>query len=251
VDKTGENRFKSILMNLVSTVGAFGVKALSKLFYRTEATWITPMDQMDWDNIPVVAMLNHTSLFEPLFIAAIPNINLWRALNRLVVPVADVTLNRPIVGAIFKALAPDAVAITRKRDDSWTEFMDKVGGNSLVLIFPEGRMKRKDGLDKNGKPMNVKGGIADILERIDKGKLVIAYSGGLHHVQAPGELIPRLFKTIRVAIEQVDIREYKRLLGGSGTDFRASVVADLERRMKKYRPHEHKPSTRSSKPTPH
>ena len=34
-----------------------------------------------------------------------------------------------------------------------------------------------------------------ILEKLDSGKMLIAYSGGLHHVQAPGDLIPKIFKT--------------------------------------------------------
>lgn len=218
-------------MNFVATALTFGVKYASKVLFRTEANWITPMDEMCWDQIRLVVVLNHTSLFEPLFISVIPNKMLFRAINRLVVPVADVTWKRPIVGRIFRVLAPDAVPITRKRDDSWSEFMSKVSGNSLVLIFPEGRMKRKDGLDKHGKPMNVKGGVADILEKIRHGKMVIAYSGGLHHVQAPGQRLPRLFKSIRVGIEQVDIPEYKKRF--RGPDFRNSVIQDLEDRMRR------------------
>jgi hypothetical protein len=34
----------------------------------------------------------------------------------------------------------------------------------MVLMAPEGRMKRADGLDAHGQPMTVRGGIADILE---------------------------------------------------------------------------------------
>lgn len=217
-------------MNFLSPALVFLVKALSRVFYKIQTNWITPQSKMEWDKIRLVVVLNHTSLFEPLFIAAIPNLQLWRAARRLVVPVADVTMNRPIVGPIFRWLAPGAVPITRKRDDSWAEFMDKTKGNSLILIFPEGRMKRKDGLDKNGMPMSVKGGVADVLSKLENGKMVIAYSGGLHHVQSPGDRWPRLFQTIHLGIEQVDIATYKKSLEPS--DFRGSVMRDLEARMK-------------------
>lgn len=221
-------------MNLLSKALVFGLKGTSKVFFRSEVIWHTPKDQIDWDQIRVAVVLNHTSLFEPLFVSAIPNINLWRAVDRVVVPVADVTMNRPLVGKLFRLLAPNAITITRRRDDSWNEFMEKVKGNSLILIFPEGRMKRKDGLDKNGKPMSVKGGIAEILQKIDGGKMMIAYSGGLHHVHAPGESLPKLFRSIQIGFEQVDINDYKKQFDGQ--DFRAAVIQDLEERMKKNTP---------------
>ena len=56
-------------------------------------------------------------------------------------------------------------------------------------------MKRRNGLDSQGQPMTVRGGIADILEAIPSGPMLIAYSGGLHHVQAPGETLPAVFRT--------------------------------------------------------
>lgn len=217
-------------MHLFSAFLVFNIKLLSKLFYRTEVHWITPKESIDWEHIRLVVVLNHTSLFEPLFVAAIPNRHLWRGLKRLVVPVADTTMDRPIVGHLFRWLAPNAVAITRKRDDSWTRFMDQTGGHSLILIFPEGRMKRKTGLDKHGHPMNVKGGVADILEKIHHGKMIVAYSGGLHHVQAPGDILPRVFKSIGLGIEQIDIEDYKHQMKSG--DFRRNVILDLEEKMK-------------------
>jgi len=217
-------------MHALSALLVFTVKFLSRIFYRTEVYWITPRESIDWEHIRLVVVLNHTSLFEPLFVSAIPNRQLWRGVRRLVVPVADSTMERPIVGRLFKLLAPGTTAITRKRDESWTQFMDRAGGNSLILIFPEGRMKRKTGLDKHGHPMSVKGGVADLLEKIHHGKMIIAYSGGLHHVQAPGDFYPRLFQTIGLGIEQVDIEDYKRQLRNG--DFRRAVIQDLEERMK-------------------
>ena len=223
--------------NLLSAGLIFTIKGLARIFYKTEATWITPKEEIDWDKIKVAVILNHTSLFEPLFFSAIPGKKLWRAIDRTVVPVADVTMNRPIIGRLFKTLLPNVVTITRKRDDTWTNVMQLVEGNSLLAIFPEGRMKRANGLDKYGKPMSVKAGIAEILSKIESGKMLIAYSGGLHHVQAPGQIIPKVFKKIKIAFELVDIREYKEALKAENNRiFRRNVVADLEERMKKHCP---------------
>jgi len=99
-------------------------------------------------------------------------------------------------------------------------------------------MKRANGLDSEGKPMTVRGGIADILESIGEGRMILAYSGGLHHVQIPGERFPRLFRTIRMRLELVDIGAYRReILAAAGREgFRRAVVADLERRRDLYCP---------------
>ena len=40
----------------------------------------------------------------------------------------------------------------------------------------------------------------------------MVYSGGLHHIQVPGELLPTPFKTIRVRMEMIDIAAYKKEL---------------------------------------
>jgi len=101
-------------------------------------------------------------------------------------------------------------------------------------------MMRSTGLDKEGRPMTVRGGIADILESLGRGKMLLAYSGGLHHVQIPGERFPRLWKTIRMRMEVLEIEEYRASLveqaGSSG--FKRAVIADLERRRDLYKPPE-------------
>ena len=63
--------------------------------------------------------------------------------------------------------------------------VERTGDDSMVLILPEGRMRRRNGLDSEGRPMTARGGVADILRAIDDGQLLMAYSGGLHHVQIP------------------------------------------------------------------
>ena len=109
----------------------------------------------------------------------------------------------------------------------------------MVVILPEGRMKRLNGLDSKGQPMTVRGGIADILDEIPEGPMLIAYSGGLHHVQAPGERLPRLFRRIRMNFELVEISAYRqeRLRESSGPiGFKRAVVEDLERRRALHTP---------------
>jgi hypothetical protein len=221
-------------MRVVNAAIVFTIKLFVRLFYRTEVTWHTPLADIEWEKVRLAIVLNHTSLFEFLYVSAIPNYRLWRAIRRVVLPIADVTLNRPLVGIFFRLFVPNAVPITRKRDETWEAFKAKIHNpESLIMIFPEGRMKRKDGFDKHGKPMSVKGGVVEILENLDSGKILLAYSGGLHHVQAPGDFLPRLFKTIRIGFEQLDVQEYKARLS-AGSDFRGAVIHDLEMRLKNF-----------------
>ncbi len=222
-------------IKLLSAFFVFMIKIVSRLLYYTEAKWLTPKEDIHWEELRLVVILNHTSLFEPLFISAVPNIRLWRAIERIVIPVADVTMNRPLVGKLYKYLFPNCIPITRKRDDTWERFINQIQGNSIAVIFPEGRMKRADGLDKHGKLMNIKGGVAEILSRLDNGKMLIGYSGGLHHVQSPGQRIPRIFKKIKISFEELDIAEYKGdKASGNPSGFRKEVVTDLQNRMDKH-----------------
>lgn len=149
------------------------------------------------------------------------------------VPAAEKTTSRPIVGQFFKLVGAHVVSISRERDHTWREVLAHIDPDSMVVILPEGRMKRSNGLDSKGHPMTVRGGIADILEAIPEGPMLIAYSGGLHHVQAPGEHLPRPFRTIRMNFELVDIATYRaeRMREADGPiAFKRAVVEDLERR---------------------
>jgi hypothetical protein len=209
------------------------LKVLSRLFYRHDLGWVGEVPPRRWSGYRVVALLNHTSLFEFLWAGSPPSRFLWQIARHGVVPVADITLGRPLVGRFFRVVARHVVPISRERDHTWIEVMARIDDpRALVVILPEGRMMRKNGLDKHGKPMTVRGGIADILEAIAEGRLLLAYSGGLHHVQAPGERWPRLFRTIRIRFECLDIPAYRQglLAEGGAKGFRRAVVADLERR---------------------
>ena len=86
--------------------------------------------------------------------------------------------------------------------------------------------------------MTIRGGIADILEALDEGLMALVYSGGLHHIQAPGELVPRPLRQVWARIELVDITAYKQSLGGTDdmAAFRSAVIKDLTRRRNEYCP---------------
>ena len=104
-------------------------------------------------------------------------------------------------------------------------------------------MKRANGLDLHGNPMTVRGGVADILLALKKGRMLIAYSGGLHHVQIPGH-VPRIFKTVRLRAENVEIAEYIDTImkQGGPEQFKRNVIKDMEWRRDTYCP-EDRPKT--------
>lgn len=207
------------------------------LFYRFEQHWLTPQYKNQWNDVNVIIFLNHTSLFEPLFIRLAPYSFLWRLSCDLVVPGADVTLARPITGKIYKILVPGCIPISRKNDDSWQYFLNQVTHSKINAILPEGRMMRKNGLDKDGQPMSVRGGVVDILSRLSQGKILFIYSGGLHHIQAPGDKIPKLFKTIKANLEIADLSHYKhQFCQNDDALFRAEMLEDLTLRLTNKKP---------------
>lgn len=218
------------------------LRLVALAFWRRDVRWVGDAPTGDpWRGYRVVCFLNHTSLFEWLFVSIVPHSFLWRVARHGVVPAAEKTLNRPVVGWFFRFLAAHVVSITRERDRTWREVLTRIDPDSMVLILPEGRMMRRNGLDSEGRPMTVRGGIADILEAVPEGPMLVAYSGGLHHVQAPGEHLPRVFRTIRMNLERIDIAAYRnerRREAGTDAAFKRSVVSDLERRRDLYCPTE-------------
>jgi hypothetical protein len=214
------------------------VKVFARLFYRIDMRFIGEVPPHPWRHLRLVAFLNHTSLYEPLFAGGAPISFLWRVARHGVIPIASKTAVRPLVGQFYKLIAGRVVPITRLRDESWEHLLNQIDKDAMVAILPEGRMMRTGGLDREGKPMTVRGGIADILESLEAGRLLLAYSGGLHHVQAPGERFPRLWKTIRMRLEVLQIEVYRAtLLAQAGHQgFKRAVIADLERRRDLYCP---------------
>jgi len=217
---------------LIRLVALGTLKLLASLFFRFRTFWVGPIPADRLGNARIGCFLNHTSLFDLIFFAAVPWSTAAEIARRGILPGADVTLSRPIVGRIIRFFAGNVVPISRKRDETWDAFLNALDEKSLVLIAPEGRMKRLNGLDKNGEPMTVRGGIVDLMQAMGKGKMVLAYSHGLHHVQAPGERLPRLFQRATIAFEALEIEDYLRSFGmepGSKA-LKVAVCRDLERR---------------------
>lgn len=219
------------MRRLISFSVLLFLKGLSALFYRYKIGW--PANPIQWNNIKLIVFLNHTSLFEPIFLGFLPVSFLWRLSLHMAAPGADKTLNRPLVGTLYKLMSPGITSITRKRDDTWEQFIDSIAKDSIIVIAPEGRMKRKNGLDLDGNRMTVRGGVADLLAGLDKGQMVLAYSGGLHHVQVPGEGLPKIFKTLKLNIEVFEIAEYKQMFSEpiKTSAWKKQVLDDLQHRL--------------------
>ena len=96
----------------------FSIKTLSAMFYRFNVSWVgeTPFDP--WANLRLVLLLNHTSLYEPLFTGLLPNHFLKNIAQNGLVPVADKTLGRHLVGYFYRIVAKNVIPITRLRDDT-------------------------------------------------------------------------------------------------------------------------------------
>lgn len=207
-----------------------GVKIFSHLFFRGQFTWPKAHPNFPQDT-KLIVFLNHTSLYEPLYLQAAPFSYLWKLTRRAHLPGADITLNRPIVGLFWKLLFPRITTITRKKDESWELFLNQISNDSIIAIAPEGRMKRINGLDKFGKKMTVKGGVVDIIEKLGEGKMLLCLSGGLHHVQIPGVLIPKLFRTIQMRFEVIEIKNYLQSFPYEPKRRKIEIIKDLQYRL--------------------
>ncbi|MEM1206325.1 MAG: hypothetical protein AAGN66_24040 [Acidobacteriota bacterium] len=217
------------------------LRTFSVALFRQETRWVQE-PQGDLKQVfRIVAILNHTSLYEALLSGQVPLRFLWRMANHCTIPIADVTLKRPIVGLFWHMVAGNIVSVTRERDHTWEQVVQSLDDpESMVIILPEGRMKRAGGLDKHGKHMRVRGGIADLIRGIPDGTLLLAYSQGLHHIQVPGQKgLPKFFQPVRLRFETLDLESYRaELMEGLAEDdvlaFRKRVIADLTERRDRY-----------------
>ena len=228
-----------MIKSLLAFLVLLRVHILSRLFFRLENEWIGGEPNNYATDTRVIALLNHTSLYEPLVAGYAPMNLLWKFARHGVLPVAEKTMNRRI-GLFFRFFVRHTLVVTRQRDHTWDAVLNRIDSNAIVIILPEGRMKRADGLDSKGKPMTIRSGIADILEALPGGRMLIVYSGGLHHIQVPGERLPTPFKTIRCRMEMVDISDYKAAVAAEHPElnFTGAVIADLSRRRNQYCPTE-------------
>jgi len=228
-----------MIKSLLAFLVIFKIHIVSRLFFRLENKWIGGEPDNYTTDTRIIALLNHTSLYEPLVAGYAPINLLWKIARHGVLPVAEKTMKRR-VGLFFSLLVRHVVVVTRQRDHTWDEVLNRIDSKAIVIILPEGRMKRANGLDSKGRRMTVRGGIADILDVLPSGRMLIAYMGGLHHIQVPGEVLPTPFKTIKCRMEMVDISDYKAEVAAEypELDFTGAVIADLTRRRNEYCPTE-------------
>lgn len=215
------------------------VRGLSRLFFRFEVDWVGEPPADPWQGIRILTILNHTSLFEPVLAGAAPARLMREVARHGVAPIARKTARRRVVGRFFRLVARHVVPITRERDETWDEVLRRIDDpEAMVIILPEGRMRRRTGLDAHGEPLTVRGGIADILAAVPDGRMLLVYSGGLHHVHAPGDPFPRPFRTVRLRLESVEIPAYRaaRRAETGAAGFKAAVIADLTRRRERHCP---------------
>ncbi|PIP85070.1 MAG: hypothetical protein CO113_11980 [Elusimicrobia bacterium CG_4_9_14_3_um_filter_62_55] len=210
------------------------IKILGRIFYRFDFEWVGTPPQRPFERIRLNILLNHTSLLEPVVLSLLPFSYLWKTAGEAAFPAADITMNRSVAGTLYAALAPHPISISRRRDHTWRKFLELASGGALIFMTPEGRMKRLNGLDKHGKLMTVRRGVAEVLREIDDGDMLVMHSGGLHHVLAPGWKFPRLFKEIRFRFELLPIVGYKRFLDANRSGFEERVIADLEERRDRH-----------------
>jgi len=129
---------KSLLAFLVLAL----VKIASQLFFRFRGERLDSLKQPGWSDLRLLVFLNHTSLYEPLVAAFAPFPLLWRFAFHGVLPVAEKTIRRRI-GLFFQFLARHVVVVTRQRDQTWDEVLNRVDRKAVVMILPEGRMMRR------------------------------------------------------------------------------------------------------------
>jgi 1-acyl-sn-glycerol-3-phosphate acyltransferase len=214
-------------------------KGICRLVYRFDAEWVGTPPADRWKGLRIIAILNHTSLYEPVFLALVPNRVVWQLANQGVIPVASKTMKSPGAGWALRFVGRRVISVSRKRDFSWQEVLRHCcGPSAMTVIFPEGRMLRETGLDVDGRPMTIRGGVADLLAGIDGGRMLLAYSGGLHHVAPPGARFPKPFRRIAVRLEALDIPAYRDSLGGTRDmeAFRRRVIEDLTLRRNRHCP---------------
>ncbi len=218
------------------------VRTFARVCYRFDAKWFggLRLDAAPVDRLRIIALLNHTSLYEAVFVALAPARLLWRVARGGVLPVADETMRQLGAGAFFRLVADRVVPVSRRRDGTWDEVLrSATRDDAISVVCPEGRMLRTTGLDKHGEPMRVRSGIADIIGTAESGIMLLVYSGGLHHVVAPGQRWPRLFRRVRVRLELIDIAEYRSRMAPfarEGALFRTRVVQDLTWRRNAFCP---------------
>jgi hypothetical protein len=204
------------------------LKIVGRLIYPSKIKWITKRPD-DLNEISLILILNHTSLLEFIYCIILPFSYLWQLSKRSVFPIAEKTLKKPFYGFMLSHIAPKTISLTRKRDESWLNFLNQIKKDDICVFLPEGQMKRKTGFDKYGKKMVVKKGVYDILLKYRNKSMAIVYSGGLHHILAPEDHYPRIFKKIFVKVECLKVNDYLKIFEQEELVIE-KITQDLQRR---------------------
>src|SRR4051812_41232745 len=85
------------------------VKALARLFYRIDVRWIGDVPPGPWGGVRRPATLTPPSLYEALLAGGCPIHFLWRLARHGVVPVAQKTADRAVVGRFYGMVAARVV----------------------------------------------------------------------------------------------------------------------------------------------
>jgi hypothetical protein len=220
-----------------SYAALLAAKYTSRVLWNTHVEWVGKVPADPWSDVRLIAVLHHTSLAEAIYLSVVPNRVIRRVATHCVAPIAEETMARKIEGRFFRLLVPHPVSVTRRRDDTWQRVLNEVDDpQAVVALCPEGRMMRPNGRDKTGAPMTVKRGIADVLRSLRTGRMLLAYSGGLHHIFPPDARFPRLLRPVTLRIESLAIDEYVAEREAEGDSFTEAVVADITRRRDLHTP---------------
>ena len=76
------------------------------------------------EKINLILFLNHTSLFEFIFITIVPIKYLWRMSEKLIFPVADISYDKFLFGNFIKKLGPYPIRISRKEINLGAIFLE-------------------------------------------------------------------------------------------------------------------------------
>ena len=104
------------LQRITNFLALASIKIFARTFYKVENRWLHNHEEDPWKGVKLIALLNHTSLFEPLYLGVAPWRMLWRIAGRIIAPGADVTMDRPIAGRFLKYVAPKMSAVLSKED---------------------------------------------------------------------------------------------------------------------------------------
>ena len=126
---------------VITFVLLVGVRTAARFFFKLKNFWIGGEPENYALNTRIVAILNHTSLYEPLIAGYAQYRLLWKFARHGVLPVAEKTMKRKI-GLFFRLLVRHPIVVTRQRDKTWYNVLNKVDSKAITIILPEGRMKR-------------------------------------------------------------------------------------------------------------